>query len=36
MTNMDTKNCTISGKSQPVGPQFTNGWFEYAFMGLVK
>jgi hypothetical protein len=22
---MDTKNSTISGKSQPVGPQFTNG-----------
>jgi hypothetical protein len=25
MINMDTKNSTISGKSQPVGPQFTNG-----------
>jgi len=28
MTNMDTKNSTISSKSQPVGPQFTNGWLD--------
>ena len=25
---MNTKNSTISGKSQPVGPQFTNGWLD--------
>lgn len=25
MINMNTKNSTISGKSQPFGPQFTNG-----------
>jgi hypothetical protein len=36
MTNMGTKNSTISGKSQPDGPQFIKGWFEHAFMGLVK
>jgi hypothetical protein len=28
MTNMDTKNSTISGKSQPVAPHFTNGWLD--------
>jgi len=28
MTNLDTKNSTISVKYRPVDPQFTNGWLD--------
>jgi len=25
---IDTRNSTVSGKSKPVGPEFTNGWLD--------